>query len=531
MRYLTPFRTRKTRQSEPIPGSGQVPNSAGGFAWAVDDWMRLERFLVLGSEGGTFYITERTLTVENAESVRRCIEADGQRTVETIVSISESGRAPRNDPALFALAMAAGLGDLETRRAALHALPRVARTGTHLFHFAEFVKGFRGRGRAVRRAFGDWYANKSIDDLALQVVKYQQRDGWTHADLLRLGHPKTVDADRNRLYRYIVDGWDTSYGVDDAAETAPRLIDGAHRLQSEIAPAEAAALIRRMRLPREVVPTELLTSAEVWQALLEEMPLTAMIRNLATMTRVGLLASGSRATHLVTERLADSQRLRRARVHPIQILAALVTYASGHGARGRHEWEPVTAIVDALDAAFYASFGNVEPCGKRLMLALDVSGSMSVGQVTGVPALTPRLASAAMALVTAAVEPQHQFVAFSHELVPVTISPRQRLDDVVKRTSELPFGATNCSLPMLRAIERREQVDTFVIYTDSETWWGDIHPVQALRRYREQMGIPARLIVVGMTSNGFSIANPNDAGMLDVVGFDTATPEIIRAFS
>jgi 60 kDa SS-A/Ro ribonucleoprotein len=60
--------------------------------------------------------------------------------------------------------------------------------------------------------------------------------------------------------------------------------------------------------------------------------------------------------------------------------------------------------VDALDRAFYAAFRNVEPTGKRWLLALDVSGSMDCGQIAGVPGLTPRVASAAMALVTAATE-------------------------------------------------------------------------------------------------------------------------------
>ncbi len=531
MRYLTQFRTRITPQSSPIPGSNQVPNSAGGFSWAVDDRMRLERFLILGAEGGTYYISEQALTTENAQAVQRCVLEDGLRTVETIVAVSQSGRAPKNDPALFALAMAAGLGDLETRRAAFASLPKVARTGTQLFHFAEFLKGFRGRGRAMRRAIVDWYETKSIDDVALQVTKYQQRDGWSHADLLRIAHPKTADEARNCLYRYVVDGWDASYGVDGAAGTAPRLIAGAHRMASGLSAAEAAEMIRDARLPRELVPTDLLKSAEIWRALLEDMPVTAMIRNLATMTSVGLLTTQSEATDLVVAGLNDGNRLRKARVHPIQLLAALSTYSAGHGFRGKHVWEPVARIVDALDGAFYLSFGNVDPSGKRLMLALDVSGSMSGGRIAGIPGLTPRVASAAMALVTAAVEPRHEFVAFSHALVPVTISPRQRLDDVIARTSGIPFGRTDCALPMLRALERREEIDTFVIYTDSETWWGNIHPAQALRQYRERMGIPARLIVVGMVSNSFSIADPNDAGMLDVVGFDTSTPEVIRAFS
>ncbi len=67
---------------------------------------------------------------------------------------SREGRAPKNDPALFALALAAGSADEATRKAALDALPQVARTGTHLFQFATFVEGFRGWGRSLRRAVG-----------------------------------------------------------------------------------------------------------------------------------------------------------------------------------------------------------------------------------------------------------------------------------------------------------------------------------------------------------------------------------------
>ena len=84
---------------------------------------------------------------------------------------------------------------------------------------------------------------------------------------------------------------------------------------------------------------------------------------------------------------------------------------------------------------------------------------------------------------------------------------------------------------MLDAITHKIPVDVFIIYTDNETWAGAIHPFQALRQYREKMGIPAKLIVVGMTATQFSIADPNDAGMLDVVGFDTATPNLIADFA
>jgi 60 kDa SS-A/Ro ribonucleoprotein len=196
--------------------------------------------------------------------------------------------------------------------------------------------------------------------------------------------------------------------------------------------------------------------------------MTALIRNLATMTRVGVIESGSASTAKVVAQLGDAERIRKARVHPIALLAALRTYQSGHGARGRHGWEPVRDVVDALDGAFYTAFENVEPAGTRVLLALDVSGSMTWGQVAGVFGLTPRDASAALALVTAATESRYEVVGFfagkggfrkhgagrftghADGPTPLAISPRQRLDDAVKAVSDLPFGGTDCALPMRR---------------------------------------------------------------------------------
>jgi 60 kDa SS-A/Ro ribonucleoprotein len=281
-----------------------------------------------------------------------------------------------------------------------------------------------------------------------------------------------------------------------------------------------------------MVPTDFLPEPEVWDALLEKMPVTAMIRNLGNMSRVGLLVkSNRRAIKRVTDRLADTDLLKSARVHPLSVLAALNTYGQGRGFRGSGTWEPVAKVVDALDAAFYTTFQNVEPTGTHLLLGLDVSGSMTHGNIAGVGGITPRVGTAAMALVTASAEPNTTFVAFSGQIVPFDCSPRERLDAVTQRMRNIPFGRTDCAQPMLWAIRNRvEDVDTFVIYTDSETWHGKIHPAQALAQYRRKHNPRAKLVVVGMVSNGFSIADPDDPGMMDVVGFDTATPRVLSQF-
>lgn len=520
MKAYTTFSTRKTKQSEPIPDKNMVKNFADGYAFAVDDWTRLDRFLILGNESGTYYASEQKLTKQNAECVLRCIRDNGIRTVKQIVEISDSGRAPKNDPALFALAMCASLGGENTRKNALDSLPQVARIGTHLFHFCQYVEQFRGWGRCLKNAVQNWYNNKDVDNLAYQVAKYQSRDGWSHRDLLRLSHPKTDDNSRNSIYRWITSG--------EVAEFVHPLIEGIEKAKSS--DKVDAELINEYGLTREMLPTTWLNNAKVWEELLNKMPMTAMIRNLGKMSNVGLLKPMSEASNKVINVLSNKEILRKARIHPLSILIALRTYQQGYGMKGKLSWSPVSQIVDALDSAFYLAFQAIEPTNKRWLLGLDVSGSMGFGNIAGMP-LTPREASASMSLVTAATEKQHHIMAFAHKFIPLAISPRQRLDSVIDSIERLAFGGTDCALPMLWALENDIEVDVFVIYTDNETWYGDIHPCQALQRYQQKFGIDAKLIVVGMTATQFSIAEPDDSGMLDIVGFDTAAPQIIGNFA
>lgn len=518
--------TKETPQTEPIPGSNQVANSAGGYSFAVDMWTSLDRFLILGSEGGSYYASEKTLTKTNAKNVMKCIKADGVRVVNRVVEISDTGRAPKNDPAVFVLAMCAGIGDDNAKKAALEALPKVCRIGTHLFHFAAYVQTFRGWGRGLKKAISNWY-DKPLDKLAYQLVKYQSRDDWSHRDLLRLIHKKPANKAYELLFKWVVNGWEE---MPAEVPSELNIVKGFEIAKKETDSKKIAKLILDYRLPREAVPTSALKSAEVWEALLKDMPLTATIRNLGNMSKCGLLSPMSVAAKTVCERITNAEELKKARVHPIQILSAMLTYSQGHGMRGHGEWTVVQPVVDALDTAFYASFGHVVPTGKRILFGLDVSGSMDGGVIAGVPGLTPRMGAAALAMTTARVESQYMVFGFTDRFVDLKISPRQRLNDVVEAVDRSDFGTTDCAVPMTYALDKKIPIDAFVVLTDSETYMGNLHPSQALTKYRNKMGIPAKLIVVGMVGNDFSIADPKDAGMLDVVGFDTSTPQLMSDF-
>lgn len=538
-----------------------VSSPADGVSkFSVGPWESLSRFLILGTEGGSYYATQKAMTIDNMKSALDCIERDGVKTVNTVVEISTSGRSIKNDACIAVLALAIAKGDEATRKAATDAVTKVCRTGTHMYQFAENMAHFRGWGRSARRAVSRFFTDRKVDNLAMQVIKYQSRNvsegdnaRWSAKDLLILSHPKLneLDADaakRSALYDYIMNRGTEARGdkpsvLSVARQKNPKIMSAAEAskvlpileafeaLKSETKVAKVIAAINKHKLPRECIPTKFHQDPSVQEALLDNgIGATALIRNLGNMSASGLIKSGSNAASKVIAKLSDMDYLKSGRIHPIQVLIAMKQYAAGGGMRSSKTWDVNSDIVDALDDSFYASFGIIEPIGKKTLLALDVSGSMTLGSCGGVPNFSPRDASAAMALITKATEKQNAIVhGFSSSFVKLDISPKQRLDDVIKTVSGLPFAGTDCSLPMKFAMQNKLDIEAFVIYTDSETGRGT-GPSAELRKYREQTGIDAKLVVVGMVANSFSIADPNDSGMMDVVGFDSGAPNVISSF-
>ena len=79
----------------------------------------------------------------------------------------------------------------------------------------------------------------------------------------------------------------------------------------------------------------------------------------------------------------------------------------------------------------------MEPTNKRFLLGIDVSGSMTYGGCHGCKVITPREASAAMAMVALRTEPTAIPMAFSRQLVPLNINKDMTLQAVMKETSKV----------------------------------------------------------------------------------------------
>ncbi len=523
-KYTANMQSTQNEQAKP----NQVKNNAGGYVFALDNWKRLDRFLILGSDAPTYYASARTLTRDNAKIVEQCWLESPEATLGSIVGISREGRAPKNDAAIFALALGTLSTNEKARQAAYAGVIHVCRTATHLFMFVNMARDLgKGWGRGMKNAVAKWYTGKSVDDAAYQMIKYRQREGYTHKRLLQTAHP--VSKDHDNLFKWITKG-----EIPPNAEGLPQVVANFLEAQNNSLPMD-----RVSSLPWEAFPTEMLKDPALWKALLPNMGLTAMIRNLGKMQSIGVLAPLSEEVKTVMARLRDQQNIQRSRVHPLQILTAMKVYSQGHGDKGSLSWTPDQLVVRALNDAFYLAFQNVQPTGQSYLLALDVSSSMTTVNIAGSP-VNAREGAATMALVTATMEENVHIVGFSRpvggsyysgtNILPLAIRAGQSLDEAVGIMAEMPFGGTDCTAPLRYAIDNKIVVDKFVIYTDNETYGDKKHVFQYLQEYRKRFNPNAKMIVVGMTSTGFTIADPSDAGSLDVVGFDTATPALISGF-
>jgi 60 kDa SS-A/Ro ribonucleoprotein len=498
----------------------------GGFAaqrapqperQAVDRRVALECFLSTGAGDGTY--PPAGSSPDRPEFIAACLEEDGRRVVEMVLSRLESGVAASSEAGLLALAMAASpeYAGRATNALAFAALPLAARTSSELARFVELAREFRGWGRKLRNAVARWYLEKPARELAAQMLKsrHQQDLRWTHRDLIRMAHPKPDSAAHQALFRWAVED-------ELDVRTHPALLEGDLRqvhgyelLRDTTDEARAAWLVEEYRLAPDMIPPEWKGSPRVWEALLPSLSYGALLRNLGRLTALGLLEPGREAGALVVARLLDRGRIRRGQVQPMTVWRALDAYRTGGAG-----WQASAGVLDALETVFCAALdnaaGTIRQC--RLYVALDASEEMS----------RHRELAAALALVLArATEEEVYSKAFDDGAVwGLEVNARDRLSAVADR---LPCSraASDGALPVFDALARRLEVDAFVLITAEDRWYGSADPAGALGAYREGIGWPVRLAVVAL---GADRARSRGREHLSIAGWDAGAMPVLTSF-
>lgn len=514
--------------------SNQVVNNTGGYVFQVSDQSRLERFLILGVDGGTYYVSEEDLTKQNVDWLTKLIQSSGSMVLDTVLDISSNGRALKNSAAIFTLALVLNHGSDEDKKRAASLAPEIARTGTMVFELAQYLENLGGWGRAKRTAIANWFSTKTPEQLGYQAVKYRQRNGWTLRDLMRLSHPKGIDP---MVGEFILraDGPMGKHVIHDV-----EILNGFKDMQrQDTVDGVLRVLDAYKNLPWETIPTSFLKAPEVWEKLFYNGQLKgqALVRNITRLEKIGAFSDTSFRND-VAAALANPDLINKSKIHPMNYLNASVVYSegqidrknSGYWSINRNRsWTPNKMIVDALKAGFYESFETVEPSGKSFLIGLDVSGSMSAFAATGAD-LSAAQASAAMAMIVMRTEQNSEVYGFANTFRDLNIRPEDSWETIMRKVRDNNFGSTNMSLPITWSKKMGKNFDTFVVITDNEVNSGS-HPSTALKDYRRTNVPDAKMAVMAVTATSFTIADPKDPGMIDVVGFDTNTPKVISTFA
>lgn len=564
-----------TGQIEPIRGNEEIMQvgKAGGYLFKVKDIDYLDRILILGTNKNTYYSTAKELTKDAIEFLNNLIkENKGELIVNRIKEFYEQGRTPKQDPLLMALAIVCHSENVEDRRKAYDIVSGL-RTLSHVYTWKGYQKtvfNTKGFGKLAKESMNKMFSTMSPMQLAYQITKYPHRstptEKWAFMDLIRCTHlvSDKMPEEGQYVMKYAIKGFEEAekwIQNHNDINTSPvidyiRAVEKINSFKEEDKKfSEMIAIIYDHNLVREVIPQFCLKYREFWTALLVNkektkvtMPLTALIRNLGTLSNKEVFEDKEIET-LVCEHIKDENIIKKARLHPVNILIAYFTYKSGSAIKGKQEWSVNENIVKALNESFYKSFKYAKPTNKRIYHAIDCSGSMT-SPVPCLPQISACQAAGCLAMTFARIEKNQEFGLFTSNsnysyggysrqvgLTKANLTPNLTFEEVTKEIQKNNFGSTDCSLPIENAIKEykeskgeRGNYDAFIVYTDNETYAGRRHPVEALKEYRELTNNDVKMVVIATDPSSSSIADPTDCGMLDIVGFDTNAPEIIMNF-
>ncbi|XP_060600343.1 RNA-binding protein RO60-like [Ruditapes philippinarum] len=422
----------------------------------------------------------------------------------------------------------------------------------------------------------------------------KRKEKWSHAKLFKMARPKFKDDDDMKVVKqYILFGFEKANTFARDHEIHSEFIS---KFLSFIEVAEKAkrctekdqlvALIKKHKLEREHITTQMMKKPEVCEAIIVNMKVGAVIRNLTVMASKGIFDKKPEVIEKTTTIILNKNALINERVHPINIIIALHMYekgtneiktekdkiekdghdstkathkqhintgqsaASSAGPQTKTEkekrlstnveyrkWEVNARIKEALNLAFSRHITDaVKATDKRFLLAISKSKDM-LKNCRGCPAMTCQHVAAAMIMLTINVENHFKIVAFSGENetteeIDISNNEKKSLNDICEKIEKIETNGSEAdpSVPIRWANKKKKKIDVFILYAGYlKTDWHRTTET-TLKKYRK-VKPNARVIVIGMLRNDTSSAVEKENRFIRyIVGFDKKVPMLIQEF-
>lgn len=440
------------------------------------------QMLMTNTMNNTFYADEHQLMQEAAYSHQEMAELDTGFMSRALVYARNEGFM-RLQP-LYGLAVLSGLDPKQFGKVFSH----VVKTPADLADFLTILRGSgRGQGgRAVKRQI-----NQFLNEISeYWVMKYNGRGrGYSLSDMVATAHPRPKDEKQLALFRYL-------RGHETDLALLPQL-QALQKLRTTRNPASQIHQIEKGKLPYSVVTSILQPTRQIWEALMFQMPMFAMLRHLNAMDRAGVFAKKKNIAY-VTRRLTDAEALRQSRILPFRFVKAYETVQR-------------TELREALEQAVELSIHNLPPLPGRTAIFLDRSGSMQgdylrIGSVLALALYKQTRGSSLFWLFDQRVQDAHP--ALDRAILAQADQIRAQ-------------GGTDTGRPVRELREAEERVDRIIMITDEQQNEGS--PFYAeLERYRRTMNPQLQAFIVDITPYRQAMVPPRDGQTFYIYGWSEA---------
>lgn len=485
-------------------------NEAGGIAYKLTPKAALAQYAATGCFNHTFYADageQLDMVLALASKV------DAEFVAKTAVFARETGYM-KDMPALLLAVLSIRDKELFER-----VFPRVADNGRMVRNFVRIMRsgavGRKSLGSLPKRKVREWFENRNTEQIFKQAVGQSP----SIADLLKMVHPKPADAEREALFGYFI-------GREINADKLPEIVKRFERFKA----GDSAEV--------PDVPFQMLTALPLgkseWTAIARNAPWQMTRMNLNTFHRHGVFDDPA-IVKIVANRLRNPEAIKRARVFPFQLMSAFMAAQANKGIPRE--------ITDALQDAMEIAVENVPKIDGKVYVFPDISGSMQ-SPVTGYRkgASTAVRCVDVAALFSAAIlrkNPDAEIMPFESKIVDVRLNPRDSITTNAEKLSNLPFGGTNCSAPLIELNRRKADGDALIYISDNESWidtpiYGRFggSPTETMKQWNEfkSRNNDAKLVCIDIQPYGHTQAQER-RDILNVGGFSDQVFTLVSEFA